>query len=110
MSETLTERFRTRFVEVARDRIRAALAAVEDQGPPDLPRAASELHTLAGEAGALGYSSVMELARRAERRLRVGPEDRDATAECAAILRQIGEEVESIASRRSAPSTSSSSR
>jgi HPt (histidine-containing phosphotransfer) domain-containing protein len=92
--DDLAERFRARFVETARERIRIALAGVDGEGT-GASEAAGQLHTLAGEAGALGYPAIMALAQRAQSRLAAA--DADAARDCASILREIAGAVEDLA-------------
>jgi HPt (histidine-containing phosphotransfer) domain-containing protein len=93
--EDLAECFRLRFVEVARQRLRVALAGVASGDAGAAAGIAAELHTLAGEAGALGYPGIMELARSAEKRLGQAA-DPGAFSECEDLLREISQAVEAL--------------
>lgn len=97
--EELRARYLPRFVEVAQGRIARGLEAVMPVGAGAPLVARSELHTLAGEAGILGFT---ELARRAQ----AGEADCDrwlddgdvaARARCAVALRQLGAQLRQLA-------------
>jgi two-component system chemotaxis sensor kinase CheA len=67
MMEEIRRRFLPRFAELARERItkgsEIANSSLRGQEALQLAR---ELHSLAGEAGLLGFTSVIKLARTAE--------------------------------------------
>src|SRR6187401_215681 len=66
MIAALQKRFRLRFVETARKRTRVALDGITRGGPEGGHEVVMQLHSLAGEAGTLGYSAVAQLALRGE--------------------------------------------
>jgi CheY-like chemotaxis protein/HPt (histidine-containing phosphotransfer) domain-containing protein len=96
MLEELRARFRTRFIDTARDRIRRCLAMLGESS--SAVNVASELHSLAGEAAMLGFEDISELARNGEaaaRRWHAG--STAAHVECARVVRNLGREVEAMA-------------
>jgi CheY-like chemotaxis protein len=93
MIDALQKRFRIRFVETARKRIRAALDGITRGGPEGMNQAVMELHSLAGEAGTLGYSAIAELALRGEERAGKLVQDPAAAAACIRLIRDIGHAV-----------------
>lgn len=103
MLEELRARFRTRFIDTARDRIRRSLDKLgESSSAVDV---ASELHSLAGEAAMLGFDAISVIARNGEaaaRRWHAG--STAAQVECARIVRTLSREVEAL-SRGAAPVT-----
>ena len=96
MLEELRARFRTRFIDTARDRIRRCLAMLGESSSAG--NVASELHSLAGEAAMLGFDDISVLARNGEaaaRRWLAG--STAAHVECARVVRSLGREVEAMA-------------
>ena len=67
MLEELRARFRNRFIDTARDRIRRCLTMLSESGRA--MELASELHSLAGEAAMLGLDSISATARSGEEAL-----------------------------------------
>jgi CheY-like chemotaxis protein/HPt (histidine-containing phosphotransfer) domain-containing protein len=95
MLEELRARFRTRFIDTARDRIRRSLGKLgESSSAVDI---AGELHSLAGEAAMLGFDAISLIARNGEaaaRRWHAG--STAAQVECARIVRTLGREIEAL--------------
>lgn len=98
MIDALQKRFRIRFVETARKRIRAALGGITRGGPDGMNQAVMELHSLAGEAGTLGYSAIAELALRGEERAGKLLQDPAAAAACIRLIRDLGHAVDVVES------------
>jgi CheY-like chemotaxis protein/HPt (histidine-containing phosphotransfer) domain-containing protein len=93
----LNERFQARFVETARGRIRSAPDGVASSSPDGIASAAGQLHSLAGEAGVLGYAGIVEVARRCEKSLRDLHGSPAAATGCARLLRDLLRAVEALA-------------
>jgi CheY-like chemotaxis protein len=93
MIDALQKRFRIRFVETARKRIRAALDGITRGGPEGMSHAAMELHSLAGEAGTLGYTAIAELALQGEQRAGTLVQDPAASVACLRLIRDLGHAV-----------------
>jgi CheY-like chemotaxis protein len=96
MLEELRARFRTRFIDTARDRIRRCLTTLGERSSAG--NIASELHSLAGEAAMLGFDDISVLARNGEvaaRRWLAG--STTAHVECARVVRSLGKAVEAMA-------------
>jgi CheY-like chemotaxis protein/HPt (histidine-containing phosphotransfer) domain-containing protein len=96
MLEELRARFRTRFIDTARDRIRRCLAMLSESSSAG--NVASELHSLAGEAAMLGFDEVSVLAHDGEaaaRRWLAG--STAAHVECARVVRSLGRAVDAMA-------------
>lgn len=68
--EDLQAAFLPRFLEAARARITRALAAVGDAERDGTAATLRDLHSLAGEAGLLGLSTVLAHARASEEKAR----------------------------------------
>lgn len=64
--DDLYEKFLPQFIELARVRMERAMEAAARPELNALTVVIRELHSIAGEAGLLGLSSIMQLARRAE--------------------------------------------
>ena len=99
MEEDLRAKFLPQFVALARSRVSVALAAVARRDREATKAIVRELHSLAGEAGLLGLTEVLPLARDSERKatlLHVSQADADADALVAA-LRQLELVIEGIA-------------
>jgi CheY-like chemotaxis protein/HPt (histidine-containing phosphotransfer) domain-containing protein len=96
MLEELRARFRTRFIDTARDRISRCVAMLGDSSSAG--DVASELHSLAGEAAMLGFDDISLVARNGEtaaRRWLAG--STAAHVECARVVRTLGREVAAMA-------------
>ncbi|MDB4943305.1 MAG: hypothetical protein JWP97_2839 [Labilithrix sp.] len=67
MIEEIRRRFLPRFAELARERITRGVR-IAQQSPRDQEalQLARDLHSLAGEAGLLGFGNLIKLARSAE--------------------------------------------
>jgi HPt (histidine-containing phosphotransfer) domain-containing protein len=99
MDEDLYAKFLPQFVALARRRVVLALAAVAQRDHGALSATVRELHSLAGEAGLLGLTEVIPLARDGERKakvLHVSRADPDADALVAA-LQELEQLIERIA-------------
>jgi CheY-like chemotaxis protein/HPt (histidine-containing phosphotransfer) domain-containing protein len=96
MLEELRARFRNRFIDTARDRIRRCLTMLSESGRAmDL---ASELHSLAGEAAMLGLDSISATARSGEEAARQwNAASTAAQVACARAVRTLRQEVEAFA-------------
>jgi HPt (histidine-containing phosphotransfer) domain-containing protein len=68
--EDLQAAFLPRFLEAARGRVARALAAAGDTERDGTATTLRDLHSLAGEAGLLGLTSVLALARAGEEKAR----------------------------------------
>ena len=68
--DDLAARFLPQFLKLARSRLEQVREAAEDRGPAALATAAGGLHTLAGEAGLLGFHEVVPLARDCELKIK----------------------------------------
>lgn len=66
MMDELYEKFLPQFVELARVRLERAMEAAARPELATLQVVIRELHAIAGEAGLLGITSIMGLARQAE--------------------------------------------
>jgi HPt (histidine-containing phosphotransfer) domain-containing protein len=64
MMEDIRKKFVPRFAALAKERIEIGKKVAADNG--DAQHLARELHSLAGEAGLLGFTRILELARHAE--------------------------------------------
>lgn len=96
--DELLARFLPQFLALARSRVDAGLAAAAQREPAALSKSARELHTLAGEAGLLGLTDVVPLARDSEKKAKVllaSRADPDAEALIAA-LHQLKGVIEAI--------------
>lgn len=99
MIEELRARYLPRFVEVAQRRIARGLEAVTPVGAGAPLVARSELHTLAGEAGILGFTELAVRAQAGEADCKRWLDDGDvaARARCAIALRQLGVQLRQLA-------------
>ena len=97
--EELRARYLPRFVEVAQGRIARGLEAVMPVGAGAPLVARSELHTLAGEAGILGFTELAKRAQAGEADCKRWLDDGDvaARARCAVTLRQLGAQLRQLA-------------
>lgn len=66
MMDDIRKRFLPRFTALAKERIRRGLKVATANDAEQAAHVARELHSLAGEAGLLGLSELLTLARRAE--------------------------------------------
>lgn len=66
--DDLLSRFLPQFVTLARTRIETVIAAAEKRDAESVKTTVRELHTLVGEAGLLGLSQVVPLARECEQK------------------------------------------
>jgi CheY-like chemotaxis protein len=96
MIDELRARFRDRFIDTARERVRKSLALIGDaQGAETLT---IELHSLAGEAALLGLTKISESARAGELAAREWSEgDESGKVRCARAVRLVSRYVEAFA-------------
>jgi CheY-like chemotaxis protein len=96
MLEELRARFRTRFIDTARDRIRRCLAMLsESSRAMDI---AGELHSLAGEAAMLGFDDISEVARSADAAARSWHGgSTTARVACARAVRALARQIDELA-------------
>lgn len=102
MIEELRARFRTRFIETARGRVRRSLELLgSKEGAPEL---VTELHSLAGEAALLGLQELSDAARTGELSAKQWSEGQ-ATGQlrCARAVRSVSQLVEAFAAEDPAP-------
>ncbi len=81
--DELTARFLPRFAALARDRLARGMTVAVGRQRDQGSQLVHDMHAMAGEAGLLGLSAVMELARGAEssaRQFAGGEADGDAVA------------------------------
>src|SRR5690349_12104731 len=86
--DDLYGRFLPQFVALARSRVEMAIAAATRRDHGAITTVVRELHSLAGEAGLLGLSGVIPLARECEHKaklLHISRADADADALVAAL-------------------------
>jgi HPt (histidine-containing phosphotransfer) domain-containing protein len=97
--DDLFARFLPPFLALARSRVEVALAGAARREQAELAKSIRELHTLAGEAGLLGLSDVVPLARDCEKKAKELQASRtEADAEVLVdALRQLERVIESIA-------------
>lgn len=96
MLDELRARFRTRFIETARERIHRSLSLLGDAG--GATQLVTELHSLAGEASMLGLDKIAEIARSGEdaaREWQTGTARAQVT--CARAVRTLSQRVEAFA-------------
>lgn len=95
MLEELRARFRTRFIDTARDRIRRCLTALGDASRA--VDVAHELHSLAGEAAMLGFDAISDIARNGEAAARRWHASGAAgQIECARAVRTLAREIDAL--------------
>ncbi|TMQ02910.1 MAG: hypothetical protein E6J90_45290 [Deltaproteobacteria bacterium] len=96
--DDLHARFLPQFVKLARARIAKAIKVIAEREAATFARLATELHTLAGEAGLLGLHDVVPLARDGESKAKAFQVSRsDADAEVLlAMLRELDHRIEQI--------------
>jgi HPt (histidine-containing phosphotransfer) domain-containing protein len=69
--DELYARFLPQFVALARTRLAAAIITAEQRDQATTTTMMRELHTIAGEAGLLGLTAVVPLARDCEQRAKL---------------------------------------
>jgi HPt (histidine-containing phosphotransfer) domain-containing protein len=97
--DDLIATFVPKFVATAKTRIAKSLELATKRTPDGVPQIARELHAIAGEAGLLGLSAIVALARAGEdqaKRLRTSRSDADADA-LVASLTELQGAIESVA-------------
>lgn len=90
--------FLPRFLEAARGRLAKALAAAKDPSSGASTATLRDLHSLAGEAGLLGLSSVLARARDCEdkaRRLAAARND-DTLADLVGALEELAKALDQL--------------
>lgn len=97
--DDLVAKFLPQFLPLARSRVEVTLTGVERRDPATLTKSLRELHTLAGEAGLLGLSDIIPLARDCEKKAKaVQASHAEADAESlVAALHQLKQVIEGIA-------------
>ena len=101
MNEDIQATFMHRFTSLARTRVSHALDATSRRDPAALAIVVRDMHSLAGEAGLLGLSEVVPLARSGEDRARhlAGALSPEAADEMLGVLRELEQLVERLAAR-----------
>lgn len=102
----LQQSFQSRFVATANDRLRRALAAL----PTNAQVVYSELHTLAGEAGIMGYSELSTVASAGEQLAKAWQDAKptsDQQLRCARVLRSLISMVNELERGTAAPQPAS---
>lgn len=96
MQDELRARFRTRFIDTARGRVRKSVGLLsDDDGAQTLM---TELHSLAGEAALLGLKDISDAARAGELMARDWVEgDVSAKLKCVRLVRTVSRHVEAFA-------------
>lgn len=102
MQEELRARFRTRFIETARGRVKTSVGLL---GSDDQAKTLMiELHSLAGEAALLGLKDISDSARKGELAARDWLEgDAAAKLRCVRLVRQVSRHVEAFAAEPAEP-------
>jgi PleD family two-component response regulator len=102
MIDKLRERFRTRFIDTARARVRRCLELLgQAEGAGSLE---NEFHALAGEAAILGLTEISDAARSGERAAREwGTGDIASKALSARAVRTLSRAVEAFAAEPAEP-------
>lgn len=96
MQEELRARFRTRFIETARGRVKKSVGLLGSDD--DAKTLMIELHSLAGEAALLGLKDISDAARKGELAARDWLEgDAAAKLRCVRLVRQVSRHVEAFA-------------
>lgn len=98
--DDLLASFLPRFTELARTRLARSLEIVTARDHAGTAAIARDMHAVAGEAGLLGLSSIVPLARAGEehaKRLRTSRADDDADA-LVASLTELQRAIELVAS------------
>lgn len=99
MIEDIQATFRHRFTITARARIATALDAAHAGDHAALGGAVRALHSLAGEAGLLGFSEVVPIARLGEDRAKEMAASSAPNTELVATLHELSALIEQIAQR-----------
>ena len=99
MIEDIQATFRHRFTTTARTRIATAMQAALAADHVALGGAVRELHSLAGEAGLLGFSEVVPIARLGEDRAKHMATARTPNTDLVATLHELSALIEQIAQR-----------
>lgn len=100
--QDLLASFLPRFTDIARKRVANSIELATKRTPDSVPGIARELHAIAGEAGLLGLSAIVSLARAGEehtKRLRASRSDEDANA-LLGCLTQLREAIELLSHRQ----------
>jgi HPt (histidine-containing phosphotransfer) domain-containing protein len=103
MMDDLQARFLPRFTALAHTRLAKAREAASSRDFAAAAETARDLHAIAGEAGLLGLSAIVPVARESEecaRRASASHADRDADALIVA-LEALGSVIESVHPLRS---------
>ncbi|HEX4420002.1 MAG TPA: Hpt domain-containing protein [Kofleriaceae bacterium] len=106
--DDLLARFLPQFVTLAKTRITVAITGVGQRDAASVQKTVRELHTLAGEAGLLGLSQVVPLARDCEQKaknLHSSPTSTDVDVLVAA-LHELEQLIEGISQRMGGANTS----
>lgn len=98
MMEDLHAAFLPRFLESARGRLAKALEAAKDPGGNATAATLRDLHSLAGEAGLLGLSSVLARARDCEDKARrlVAARNDDTLAGLTGALEELAKALDQL--------------
>lgn len=101
MIEELRARFRTRFIETARGRVRLCLELLGKKHEARILE--TELHSLAGEAAMLGLEEICQAAREGELAARDWAQGNNAAQlRCARLVRTVSQRVEAFAAEEPA--------
>jgi HPt (histidine-containing phosphotransfer) domain-containing protein len=97
--DDLYAKFLPQFVKLARARVATAITVASQRDQGAMATVVRELHTLAGEAGLLGLSDVVPLARACEQKAKVLRSSSAAADgdELIVALRQLERTIDSIA-------------
>jgi HPt (histidine-containing phosphotransfer) domain-containing protein len=104
MSQDIIAMFLPRFVTNARGYIAGATAATERRDPAALAGVVRNMHSIAGEAGLLGFRELVALAREGEaraQRLAAEPSDH-AAAQLTDAIARLATEVDALVARHPA--------
>jgi HPt (histidine-containing phosphotransfer) domain-containing protein len=96
--EDLYAKFLPQFMELARERLQRARAATAQLDQPTMTVVMRDVHAIAGEAGLLGLSRIVPIARNAEehaKRLRDAGPGTD-TAPFLAALNELESAIEAV--------------
>jgi chemotaxis protein histidine kinase CheA len=104
MMDEIYAKFLPQFTELAKERMQRAYKASANPDGASMAAVMRELHGIAGEAGLLGLSSIVPIARAAEehaKRLRDGgPEAAADTGAFVAALDELSHALDAIAAAR----------
>ena len=107
MMDEIYAKFLPQFTELAKERMARAYKASATPDSASMAAVMRELHAIAGEAGLLGLSSIVPLARTAEehaKRLRDGgPEAAADTGAFIGALDELSRALDAIAATRKPP-------